>query len=1121
MSRAFGLHAGDHDLGNRSGHSRSRIKSTTYRIGPYPIMRQDSIPSAGGSRPASVPRFPDIKDLQSRADAASKAFTVYTPIRTLLSQAKQAADQANADVSFKRPDRAYIEYLISSEILANLIPRHKDYPAMKADSRELGHLYRNLCELNKKQHVMAKEIYALIVDDNMQSGVRQHQRVSMPEMLPAPKDLQPPFNSTSNQAQKLNGHGVGRRADELFLETASDLRPSTGHPHSSSPLRSYHSSSVATSENPTSPLWSGRHQAHHSNPNRPPVVGDTLSDRFSQLRNSPTSEVPPRDHYERPYRKPRTELISPTEQSRYSSHDSSSSSPVSSRASVADFTSRSSISENQAMRLPPLSQPPYPPKIPLQSQQSPGLPMAPKPAYDPYRSVQPGANRVPVQNGGNVVNGVPRTVASDKTMSADLSKGPFITADELFDRMKKLNVLIIDVRTREEFDEGHIHANSILCVEPVILKSGISADELEERLIVSPVPELKMFESRNEYDMVVYYDQRTTSDSFLTGPPSNTDAYSLRTLHDALYEFNYYKPLRRPPLFLLGGVNAWVDVMGAHALAESRTAAQLGSTRSRTPVRRPGRPLGRVPMASSNSTIEVRKRRMREHHPLDAEEERKWLERSRNDELESPSYRQAQNDSDTDSRRQSTEEPVSPLVHTYEDFLRRFPDLGREQQSMMAARPPAPPPHKTPLNSVPNIPSRPAPAVPRPSYSGVSEREPLQVSPVSRAPASQPPLYTSRPITRYLKLPRTGLINFGVTCYMNATIQCLLATIPLSQFFLDDKWRDFCQKENWKGSKAVMPQIFASLIRSLWSGQFNAVRPSTLRGLSASLNHQWGEDRQQDAKEYLEFLLDMLHEDLNVNWDRSQLKPLTFEQEMKRERMDVAVASRIEWDRYSHRESSYITSLFAGQHASRLRCTTCRNTSTTYEPFTSISIEIPRSGKGDIHDCLRSYTQEEKLSRDEMWKCPYCNCEREATKQITLTRAPQVLVVHFKRFAMGKKETAKKVHTPINFPLTGLDIGKYMIPNRDHLSINGHTDEPSDPASTPPYTYDAFAVMRHLGQSGNGGHYIAVVRDAARGCWRKYDDDRVKDLDPNKLKGSDKLQNDQAYIVFYGRASAR
>lgn len=183
-----------------------------------------------------------------------------------------------------------------------------------------------------------------------------------------------------------------------------------------------------------------------------------------------------------------------------------------------------------------------------------------------------------------------------------------------------------------------------------------------------------------------------------------------------------------------------------------------------------------------------------------------------------------------------------------------------------------------------------------------------------------------------------------------------------------------------------------------------------------------------------------------------------------------------------------------------------------------MSVEIPRSGRGDIRECLRSYCQEERLSGEEEWKCPYCKCQREATKQITLTRLPQILVIHFKRFSASKTESIRKVHTPIDFPLHGLNMEPLMANTRLDLKSD---DDVVDPATTPPFMYDAYAVMRHLGQTGNGGHYIALVRDAARGCWRKFDDERVTDFDPNKLRPENRLQNEQAYIVFYGRSAAR
>jgi ubiquitin carboxyl-terminal hydrolase 8 len=358
---------------------------------------------------------------------------------------------------------------------------------------------------------------------------------------------------------------------------------------------------------------------------------------------------------------------------------------------------------------------------------------------------------------------------------------------------------------------------------------------------------------------------------------------------------------------------------------------------------------------------------------------------------------------------------------------------------------------------------------------------------------------------------------------MNATLQCLSATLPLSSFFLEgDRYKQYRQK-NWKGSSGIMPELYANLIRSLWRQDVDVIKPTTFRNFCGRMNREWAIDRQQDAKEFFDFLVDCLHEDLNVNWSRTPLKPLTSAEELQRERTPIAQASTYEWSRFQHRDYSYMSSLFAGQHASRLRCTSCGNTSTTYEAFYSISVEIPRSSSGPAHlsDCLRSYCQEERLSGDEVWRCPHCRCEREATKQILLTRLPQCLVIHFKRFSASKTESARKIHTPIAFPLYGLAMDQYVIQRSSPSTADETppTHHPDDAATTPPFTYDAYAVLRHIGSTANGGHYVSLVADPARNCWRKFDDERVVDFQPKE--GREELGGKEAYIVFYQRGGGR
>lgn len=68
-------------------------------------------------------------------------------IRTLLGRAQQSVNQVNTNVTFKRQDLAYVEYLVSSDILLNLIPRHKDYPSLNSDRGEWCRIYKTLCKV--------------------------------------------------------------------------------------------------------------------------------------------------------------------------------------------------------------------------------------------------------------------------------------------------------------------------------------------------------------------------------------------------------------------------------------------------------------------------------------------------------------------------------------------------------------------------------------------------------------------------------------------------------------------------------------------------------------------------------------------------------------------------------------------------------------------------------------------------------------------------------------------------------------------------------------------------------------------------------------------------------------
>ncbi|PNS21427.1 Ubiquitin carboxyl-terminal hydrolase 8 [Sphaceloma murrayae] len=1054
--------------------------------------------TSGGSSKSNQP-LAHIQDLQERALAGLDR---NQSISHLITAAENSLRQAVTLLEYRRPDLAYQEYLRCYEILVNYIYQNPGYPTFKNSKGPMYSRHNHLIKRLTSREAQFQSVKEIIENDNKRNGTLPRLPTSL---TPGPKSTSPSI---------VQGSSFSAEPQDIASP------PMNGHTIQGLPIR------------PPKPPVSDKPAELRSRPlsgegatgNKSPT--DVLAERFSRLRMAQTIDTTGRPQ---------------SRESQYS--PASPQSPVEFRNS---FDARNSIKPAgpRSMNGGFYQQEAGP--LSIDAQVAAAMPQPPTPAYSPARNMQISGNielprssaRSMVGTGGRS-NSLASSVATNHGPGGDdsgyfakptingamtrrksvyLPRETRIGAEKLYDYLKMHTVLLIDCRGRDEFDQGHIYSSSIICIEPTALRKDMSAEQLQDSLVISPDHEQELFALRDNFDLVVYYDATTSSDQYLRNPTTAED-YSLRYLHEALFEYSE-KPLQRPPILLMGGIYAWADLVGNQALKTSNTAEAMRSAR----------PQRRSVVPDAGARLQNFKRRKRDYNPLDAEEEQKWRERARKESV-------------VVEPRPSIQEDDEPAVDEsiIDEFNRRFPDAATIGQPVVSEyqdlrkppRPPkipeypAPPPSSSPAPSIsqpppvpplPTVPRRPAPAAPRMSYSGVNERS------VSMTKSAELPAYVPHHLQpSNLRLPRTGLVNFGVTCYMNATIQALSATLPMSLFFLDDKYKGLVQRDNWKGSKGVLPDLFANLVRSIWKGDVEAIRPSTLRAFCARLNREWGIDRQQDAKEFLDFLLDCLHEDLNVNWQRTPLRALTEEQEIEREKQPKLVVSKTEWARYTHREMSYLTSLFAGQHASRLKCTKCHFTSTTYEAFYSISVEIPRSGKSTLQECLRSYCAEEMLSSDEMWKCPRCKKQREATKQIAITRAPQFLVVHFKRFAAGKEGSAKKVRTPIDFPLENLDLEPYMLPQPQSVERDiivrdfGPEGLKTDASMTPPFLYDAYAVMRHIGTTMSSGHYTCLARDKARRCWRHYNDTLMSDFDPEKVPERERLGNEMAYIVFYER----
>ncbi|KAF8518039.1 ubiquitin-specific protease [Hysterangium stoloniferum] len=169
-----------------------------------------------------------------------------------------------------------------------------------------------------------------------------------------------------------------------------------------------------------------------------------------------------------------------------------------------------------------------------------------------------------------------------------------------------------------------------------------------------------------------------------------------------------------------------------------------------------------------------------------------------------------------------------------------------------------------------------------------------------------------------------------------------------------------------------------------------------------------------------------------------------------------------------------------------------------------------------IQDCLDEFTKEEQLGEDDPWYCPQCKKHQQATKNLQIWKAPDVLVVHLKRFS-NSRIMRDKIDAFIDFPLEGLNLEDRVGERRSAKAL---ADEGRDPTEfglgdvNEPLLYDLFAVDEHIGGLG-GGHYRAYAKNHVDEHWYHFDDTHV-----TQCKATDAI-NRNAYLLFYRRRTSR
>jgi len=347
---------------------------------------------------------------------------------------------------------------------------------------------------------------------------------------------------------------------------------------------------------------------------------------------------------------------------------------------------------------------------------------------------------------------------------------------------------------------------------------------------------------------------------------------------------------------------------------------------------------------------------------------------------------------------------------------------------------------------------------------------------------------------------KIGLTNVGATCYMNATLQCLINVNSLTTYLMTPTVYNNIIKNI---SSCELISAYCEVVYHVCcnSKVTNYYEPQNFKKIISSKNPLFKGISANDSKDLINFLLEEMNHELSI------LSSSKHNNSHKKNKIVDQTNKMLTYNNFKNdiieNNDSKIARIFFFTIETQTSCQNCGILKYNYQVLYLIEFQletvfnfcisnnmnqIKNNGQKFVNllQCFEQYRSPTYFTGENSLYCNICKSQQNATYINNIYSLPPTLIIVLNR---GK---GNSFDCEVDFPIN-IDLQQYVTCPQSITS------------------YQLRGVITHLGESGMSGHFMAYCKNRIDNNWYCYNDSIVSFCDDQR----NGFRKGTPYILFY------